>query len=92
MALQYCLLNEQDLFNQVMNSIQRQLRILGKDTCEHIHNFCKILKIAVSDAKKEKSQKIKSYASRADNHSRKLFSPTKYIKIDDKLLHKLGAE
>jgi hypothetical protein len=92
LALQYCLLNEQDLFNQVMNSIQRQLRILGKDTCEHIHNFCKILKIAVSDAKKEKAQKIKSYASRSDDHSRKLFSPTKYIKIDDKLLHKLGAE
>ena len=31
LAYQYCLLKDQDLFGQLVNSIQRQIRLLGKE-------------------------------------------------------------
>ncbi len=91
LALQYCLLGEIDLFNQLVSSIQRQLRLLGKENYEHILLFTKILKTAVSDAKRDKPQKIKGYALRlaTETESRKIFSPTKHIKFDDKLIKAL---
>jgi hypothetical protein len=71
--------------------LQRQLRLLGKDNYEHILLFNKILKTASSDAKRDKEQKIRSYAMRlaGADHTRKIFSPTKYIKFDDKLIKAL---
>jgi hypothetical protein len=91
LALQYCLLGEIELFNQLVSSIQRQLRLLGKENYEHILLFNKILKTAVSDAKRDKPQKIKSFAAKLaqTQESRKVFSPTKYIKFDDKLVKAL---
>jgi tetratricopeptide (TPR) repeat protein len=89
LALQYCLLKDYDLFNQLLNSIQRQVRILGKDSCEHILHFIKILKIAVSDAKKDKVNKIKALAAKIPHTPQKLFTPTKFIRIDSKLINAL---
>ena len=56
LALQYTLMKDFELFNQLSNSIQRQIRLSGKDSCENIQLFLKILKIATSEAKKEKSK------------------------------------
>jgi hypothetical protein len=86
LALQYCLMGEMDLFNQLVNSIQRQIRILGKEDCRHIVSFLKIMKIATSDAKREKEEKIRAVGERMSDEDRKLFSPTKYIYIDEKLI------
>lgn len=89
LALQYCLMGDTELFNQLINSIQRQVRMLGKEECQHIVIFLKILRIAVSDTKKEKPVKIRSLAARIPSAGRKLFSPTKYILFDEKLVNKL---
>lgn len=89
LALQYCLMKEMDLFNQLINSIQRQIRILGKEDCSHIISFLKIMKIATSEAKREKADKIKAVADRISDSDRKLFSPTKYIQVDEKLIRLL---
>jgi len=86
LALQYCLMDEIDLFNQLVNSIQRQIRILGKDDCRHIVSFLKIMKIATSEAKREKEEKIRLVADKMSDVDRKIFSPTKFIYIDDKLV------
>jgi hypothetical protein len=51
--------------------------------------FLKILRVATSDAKKEKPIKIRSLAARIPSGGRKLFSPTKYILFDEKLVNKL---
>jgi hypothetical protein len=66
--------------------------VLGKDDADHIVHFVKILKITIGDAKKDKRQKIKSFAEKIPSHHRKLFSPTKYIKFDDTLLDILTAD
>lgn len=91
LALQYCLMNEMDLFSQLVNSIQRQIRILGKDDCGHIVSFLKIMKIATSEAKREKEEKIRATADKMSDVDRKLFSPTKFVYIDDKLIRLLCA-
>jgi len=90
LVLQYCLMKDNDLFAQLMSSIQRQIRLMGKEECEDIVLFTKILKIAVSDAKREKPQKIKAYANRLQNLPQKrLFNPIRFISIDEKLINKL---
>jgi hypothetical protein len=86
LALQYTLLRDFELFNQLSNSIQRQIRLFGKDSCENIQLFLKILKIATSEAKKEKAKKISAVIPRLNSITVNYFAPTKLIKLDDKFV------
>jgi hypothetical protein len=86
LALQYTLLRDFELFNQLSNSIQRQIRLFGKESCENIQLFLKILKIATSEAKKEKAKKITAVIPRLNSLSVNYFAPTKLIKLDDKFV------
>jgi tetratricopeptide (TPR) repeat protein len=89
LALQYVLLQDYELFNQLANSIQRQIRMFGKDECENIQLFIKILKIAVSEAKKEKAKKIAAVIPKFIGLKVPYFAPTLLIKLDDALVNKL---
>lgn len=89
LALQYTLLKDYELFNQLSNSIQRQIRLFGKDSCENIQLFIKILKISTSEAKKEKAKKINAILPRLSATTVKYFSPTKLIKLDERFVQKL---
>jgi len=91
LALQYCLMDDYDLFNQLINSIQRQIRLNGKDSCEHILLFTKILKTSISDVKKNKYEKIKSMTDKFDRLERKYFMPTKYIKMDEDFVKSMSS-
>ncbi|MDN5215864.1 hypothetical protein QQ020_27545 [Fulvivirgaceae bacterium BMA12] len=90
LALQYCLMNDYDLFNQLINSIQRQIRLLGKDNCEHILIFTKILKTSINDVKKNKSDKIRALVEKMKNVNVNYFAPTLYVKLDEKFINKLS--
>ncbi|MCG8474405.1 MAG: hypothetical protein MI784_02865 [Cytophagales bacterium] len=91
LALQYCLLGDFDLFNQLINSIQRQIRILGKEDCERILSFTKILKISISETKRQKALKIRSIVERMQAQRPPVkFSPTELIKMDDKFIERLS--
>jgi len=90
LALQYCLLNDYDLFNQLINSIQRQIRILGKENCEHISLFSKMLKISISEVKQEKAEKIKPLIDRFNQLEIKMYAPTTLIRMDEEFINKLG--
>jgi hypothetical protein len=89
LALQYVLLQDYELFNQLANSIQRQIRMFGKDACENIQLFIKILKIAVSEAKKEKAKKIAAVIPKFSGLKVPYFAPTMLVKLDDTLVGKL---
>lgn len=91
LALQYCMLKDFELFNQLTNSIQRQIRMFGKDECENVLVFTKILKIAVSEAKRDKPKKITSLIPRFQAIKVQYFSPTSLIKMDDKFVENLTA-
>jgi hypothetical protein len=92
LALQYCLLRDYDLFHQLINSIQRQLRLLGKDNCDHLLIFSKILKVSQSDAKKNKYDKISSLADKLKSYPYINFTPTLLIPFDEELIQKLSAD
>lgn len=89
LALQYTLLKDYELFNQLSNSIQRQIRLFGKDSCENIQLFIKVLKIATSEAKKEKAKKINAIIPRLNATTVNYFSPTKLVKLDERFVQKL---
>ncbi len=91
LALQYCLLRDFELFTQLTNSIQRQLRLLGKDDCENVLLFLKMLKIATSESKKEKEKKISAVIPRLKLIELNYFAPTRLIKLDDKFIDSLAA-
>jgi hypothetical protein len=90
LALQYCLLKDYDLFNQLINSIQRQVRILGKEHCTHILLYTKIMKSSLNDVKKSKSTKIQGNINKLRNVLPKHFSPLNYIKLDDEFISRLS--
>ena len=90
LAMQYCLIDDYDLFNQLINSIQRQTRLIGKEKCEHLLIFTKMLKISLSDLKKNKAAKINELAKKFNQVHIPLTAHTKLIKIDDVLIEKLS--
>jgi len=92
LALLYCLLDELELFHQLINSIQRQIRLIGKENCEHIVIFSKMLKISVSDAKRNKYEKITSLAQKLSKFEFIPFTPTLLIRWDEDLIIKLSEE
>ena len=91
LALQYCLLKDFDLFNQLTNSIQRQIRMFGKDECENVLMFIKILKIAVSEAKKEKAKKINALIPKFKAAPLTYFAPTSLVRMDEQFVENLTA-
>lgn len=93
LALQYCCMHDFDLFNQLVNSVQRQIRILGKENCEDIVIFIKMLKISISPAKRDKSNKIRSLINKHKNiEQARHFSPTRFIRMDDRFVDLLGDD
>ncbi len=90
LSLQYCLMNDFDLFHQLINSIQRQIRLLGKENCDHILVFSKMLKVSISDIKKNKEEKIRALVDKLPSKSERIFNPTSLIKFDEELINKLS--
>jgi hypothetical protein len=90
LALQYCLLNDFDLFNQLINSIQRQIRILGRENCEHVPIFTKMMKISLSEVKHDKSEKIKPLIEKFSTVGVKTFSPLGLIKMNEEFIERLS--
>lgn len=89
LALQYCLLRDVELFNQLVNSIQRQVRLLGKETCEHIITLSKALKLAITDIKKNKSDKIRALLSKVGEANTEYFAISDLIKKDEDFIKRL---
>ena len=61
LAVFYGLIDDFELFSQLAHSIQRQIRILGKDKCMHAVYLIKFLKTYFANQKKNKSQKLQEY-------------------------------
>jgi hypothetical protein len=92
LALQYCMLRDVELFNQLANSIQRQIRLFENGECENILLFLKILKIAVSDAKKDKARKIQSVVPKFNNLKITYYAPTMLIRFSDSFIRQLSQD
>jgi len=89
LALQYCIIRDYELFNQLINSIQRQIRILGKKSCDHLMILTKILKIAISEIKKNKAEKIQELLEAYPKKEFEHFSPINLLKMGDDFVARL---
>jgi hypothetical protein len=92
LAMQYSLRggDYEVLFNQLINSIQRQIRLMGKDNCQHILVFTKMLKTSLHDTKKSKALKIQGYINKMKKINPPHFSLLKYIKLDEDFIVRLS--
>jgi hypothetical protein len=89
LALQYVLMQDYDLFNQMYNSVQRQVRLHEHSSCENIVLFLKMLKVATSETRKEKGKKINAIVPKLKAMTLTYFSPTLLLRFDDKLIKQL---
>lgn len=89
LALQYCLMKDYELFNQLINSVQRQVRLLGKDQVNHVLLYTKIMKSTLNDVRRTKDSRIQGYISKLKAVMPSYFSPLKYIKLDEDFLSRL---
>ena len=90
LALQYCLMNDYDLFNQLINSVQRQVRILGKEKCEHVLIIAKMMKTSISETRKSKQEKIQGFVDRLKGATVNHFSPILALKRDERFVKNLA--
>lgn len=89
LALQYCCMKDFDLFNQLVNSIQRQIRMTGKENCMNVHLLTKMMKVSLSEAKRQKAEKIKGMIEKFEKQKGQIFSPTMLIQMDDAFVERL---
>jgi len=90
LAFEYCLLKEQELFSQVISSVQRQLRLLGREQCDHIAYFSKIMRVTMSGSRRDKEDKIGGWIPKIKYDKQHIiFTPTRFIRFDTKIVEKL---
>ncbi len=90
LAVQYCLMQDAELLNQSISSIQRQIRQLGKETCIHVVLFTKVLKTSIQSNKQEKEAKISSIFEKLTKMNYTGFNLSQYIKLDEQFLQRLS--
>jgi tetratricopeptide (TPR) repeat protein len=86
-SLDYCMMKYHDLFSQSVNSIQRQIRMLGD--CEHAEIFIKIMKTALGE-KKSKDEKITLLVDKFKDTKKPAFCPVAQINMNDNFIKKLA--
>ncbi len=90
LAVHYAIIKDNELLGQLTNSIQRQIRLLGKETCIHVVLFIKILKIASSSNRSERAGKIEAYIDKLKKTTMPTgFSLVKYIKLDEDFMRRI---
>jgi tetratricopeptide (TPR) repeat protein len=93
LAILYALVKDKDLLNQSLSSMQRQVRILSKETCIHVVQLMKILKYTMPETKEEiadKNEKIKIAVEKLRKTPIPVgFSLVRYLRFDDDFAQKL---
>ncbi|TAG01999.1 MAG: hypothetical protein EAZ44_07770 [Cytophagia bacterium] len=86
----YVLVKDEELLTQLLTSLQRQIRLLSKETCIHAVLIAKLLKISMQANKIEKEERIKTLFEKIKKTlPKQTFCVTKYLRFDDELLNKI---
>ncbi len=75
----YGLMDDFELFSQLAHSIQRQIRILGKESCMHAVYLIKLLKTYFANQKKNKDQKLQDFYQLVKQNFPEYFSPLEVL-------------
>jgi hypothetical protein len=86
----YVIVKDNELLAQLLSSLQRQVRIISKETCMHAVLAIKMIKTAIQNNKIDKEEKLISLAEKIKKVIPTTgFSLTKYLKIDETFIKKL---
>jgi len=91
LALQYSMLRDEDLLLQLVSSIQRQIRQLGKETCMHAVLFTKLLR-ATFQSYNDKEAKIQGIMDKLKKTPVWGFRLSQYILLDEDFMERLSEE
>lgn len=83
LAFFYVKLGKAERANFVLNNVQRHVRLIGKENCDHSYLFMKVLKSSMAFlevAKKEK--KLYNYITKFKDIEKPLYSPLNYLHIE----------
>lgn len=89
LAIQYCLLGEEALLSQIINSIQRQIRQLGKETCIQAVLFTKVLRLGIQSAKADRKNKITQIFEKMQKTTPGSFNLVQYIRADEDFIQRI---
>jgi len=81
--------NEPEMVKMVGTSIQRQIRVIGKENCQIPYIFYKLQKAAMNNTKKNKADKVHEYTNMLRIMQPNYYSPLKFINLDDNLVNRL---
>lgn len=90
LTLQYCILRDFELFNQSVNSIQRQIRLMGEGSAEHAVVLIKMMKTALAEGKRSRGGKIRLLVEKVKQMDIPHFSPIMHLRMDDKFIDLLS--
>jgi hypothetical protein len=90
LALQYTFMRDEELFGQLLNSTQRQIRILGKENCEKRLIFIKIMKTALFENKQVRATKLRSQIDRMQRTPQTGFTLSTFIRMDENFIARIA--
>lgn len=79
LSIIYAAMDDYELFSQLAHSIQRQIRILGKDSAQHAVFLIKYLKSFFSGAKKNRNEKLNEFYTKAKEALPENFTPVEML-------------
>jgi phosphatidylserine/phosphatidylglycerophosphate/cardiolipin synthase-like enzyme len=85
-------MSDYELFSQLLNSIQRQIRILGKDSCDSMLLFTKLLKTSLYDSKNGKAAKVRLLVDKMNKTDSRTFSLLSLVKMDESFVNRLSSQ
>ncbi|TAG91935.1 MAG: hypothetical protein EAZ20_02950 [Bacteroidetes bacterium] len=86
----YVLVKDDELLSQLLTSLQRQVRVLSKETCIHAVLITKLLKLSTQANKPERQTRMNYLFEKIKKTlPANAFCITKYLKFDEDLLKKM---
>lgn len=82
----YEMKSEKTLVKQLSTSVQRQIRMVGKDFCALSFSFYRMLKIPLVSNKRDKLEKMMEAAVEMERMRPSYFSPLTLIRLDENLM------
>lgn len=77
---------DMDLFRQNFGSVQRLLRLMGKEEAGHLAYFVKLLSVANSDIKSTKLERAQKLMEKLSGYESRTFQPTLLIEWEPRVL------
>jgi hypothetical protein len=91
LGILYMFVKDQELLTQLLSSLQRQIRILSKETCIHGVLIIKLLKLSMQGNKTDKEERMKHLTEKIKKTLPQIgFSITKYVKFDEEMINKIS--